>query len=1061
MYKVLSLGMAMVIVFAGSVLSADKNNGKEIISTQKVKTFYSIDDERYVYSYAWNKSAKPDGPGPADGSTRADGKPWTFNWCSRRDPGFVISGDLPRVALARRYKMPSTLPPIISLGDLRIRCTSGGKSYLLDEADEIQTIFHPWGTEHKVKINTPAPLTFNIRTTLVENRCMAVQVRTSAESNTPVDAEIELIYGGVSDKGNSQQATTYITPSPKDAEKNTLTPITGGVIIGSPGIPSTVTAIADSADEVTIASPDSGDVTGNRAVFKYKLRLANNASTIRFLAFENESADQAGFTFNNFDKYHNDSVDYYSRLLAPFEISTPDPVLNAGFYTALVNFDYVYQSPAWLEGVHCWSAPLIDNYPISAAVSLGQLDRARDALMFFADTEVGPCPMRLADGSPSISGSFGFEEGIPYYIEQLHRYWQATGDDTTVDRMWDSLVKNFEKYWTVRDPEGNMLLNYHESSNCFLYQADHLSLPGDSSSPSIIMTDCLEKMADMAESRNDKESAAKWRHRAEYMRSELIRRLWSPEQGKFIAAIDYQGFPMQANYYTDFVFPELYSKLPSEYSWISLKTLDRTLWVGDHLMRVGNLKPSLFGNDNVMPVQMSEAAEAYCEAGRSDEGYRLLHGTALGASIYTDSPGSFPERMSDTGLGLSDYVFGNPTAAFIRGTTAGLFGIERVSADRPMSWHPAIPDSWKSASIRLDDISVSVTGVHGDRTYSISLPHTQNLDFRIPLHGHHTIKVLNADGASVPYAVTGHPSGGFLHIQGTGADKYTFQVVSEKPDASWNIPAGLRAGRKINIKLPQAGLSITDPQKVFADFRIEGDMLTGRLAKEEGLRTFFLNERDGQSIIPVDLDLGTSRIQKVKLSPAAGKREHLALDGLFNSDAIMSRNMWRFSPVTLDMTKAVTDGDKLAVGDFTFKVRPSGMNIIITEVGLLDSYTNALKLSDKPHSVRMNVGKAVKGIELLMASEWRVRLTGMQVGQITLHYADGSDQFVPLVNGQNAGSINGRYQDGVVHKELEWLKNIYALPIAADPTRMLEYIEVSVRVPDGSTGILAGNLVRE
>lgn len=149
---------------------------------------------------------------------------------------------------------------------------------------------------------------------------------------------------------------------------------------------------------------------------------------------------------------------------------------------------------------------------MSAAVLLNQLDRAKKALLYFADNPEGPCPGRKSDGSLMIEGNFGFEEGIPYYIQQLYRYWIATGDGATMNTVWDSLVKNFEKYWTIRDPDSNWLLNYHESSNAFLYQADHLSLPGDASSPSIIMTDCLEKMADMADAHGDAASAQKWRY---------------------------------------------------------------------------------------------------------------------------------------------------------------------------------------------------------------------------------------------------------------------------------------------------------------------------------------------------------------------------------------------------------------------------------------------------------------------------------------------------------------------------------------------------------------------
>lgn len=1038
---------------------ADVGKSKIKSSHTDRNTYYKITDEKYGYSYSWSRSDKVSGPAQADGSTRADGKPWAFNWCCRRDPGFIVSGDLPRVAFCRRYKLPTLTPPIISFGDLRIRCTVGGKSYLLDEADNVNTIFYPWGTEHKVRINSGSPITISLRTSLVENRGMAVLVTLSNESKEAVDADIELIYGGMADKGNAQQITTYFVASPSDSEKNVLASIPGGVSISSPGITSSVMAIADPANRVVISPAGSDDVTSNRAVFSYKVHLSDEPGTIRFLAYEVENDKQDKLILTDFEKYHTETAAYYEDLLAPFEMKTPDPILDAGFYSALVNLDYDYESPAWLEGVHCWSGHLCNNFQISAAILLNQIDRARRALVYFADNPEGPCPGRNSDGSLMIGGTFNYEEGVPYYILQLHRYWIATGDDATVNQVWDSLVKSFEKYWVVRDPDANGLLNYHESCNAFLYQADHLSLPGDSSSPSLIMTDCLERMADMAKFRNDAKSAQKWRRRAEYMRSELIRRLWSKEHGKFVGCIDTQGFVMEANYYTDFVFPQLYSSLPPAYSWISLKTLDRTLWVGDSLMRVGDLKPSLFGNDNVMPVQMAEAAEAYCKAGRTDEGYRLLQRTAFSATTYTDSPGSLPERMSDTGLGLSDYVFGNPIGSFIRGLISGLFGIERVSKDGTAYWHPAFPDAWTSASLKLDNISVSISGIHGDRTYTINLPSKQSLDFRIPLHNHRIVKVLNADGSNIPYEILAHPGGGFLTITGKGRSRYEFHIISKKNVVTSEMRVKAKSGGKINMELPSSGMSVIDPQNAFADFRIDGNILSGQLNKVQAKQIFLIENSAEKYTIPIELDFGAAKSTWIKEPMIAGKREQMPLEKLFNSDTIQSRNMWRLSPVNFDMTKVVKDTDQLKIDDYIFRIKPSGKNICLVEVGDLHPYTNALRLSENPDSIRIPIGKSVKGIEFLMAAEWKVRLTRMKVGMIALHYADGSEQTVPLVNGWNTSSFNGRHSDGVTHYEMEWLKNMYVLPIKADSVRRLEYVEISVYVPDGSVGIFGMNAV--
>ena len=73
---------------------------------------------------------------------------------------------------------------------------------------------------------------------------------------------------------------------------------------------------------------------------------------------------------------------------------------------------------------------------------------------------------------------------------------------------------------------GDLLLNWHMSSNAFLYQSDHLSLPGAAASPSLMAIGMLSWMADLAEAVGEPEPARPWRRRADYMRREVVRRLW-------------------------------------------------------------------------------------------------------------------------------------------------------------------------------------------------------------------------------------------------------------------------------------------------------------------------------------------------------------------------------------------------------------------------------------------------------------------------------------------------------------------------------------------------------
>lgn len=1064
---------------------------------------YTIVDERYGFELIWrqrqsNSWAQEVLIETSQGEDRPPSGPWTFNWAVRRNPYFLVSGDQPRFALARTFPTrvllppkPADLlnPPIAKLGDLRIRVTADGRSYWLDEIDKIKARFYPWGTLHHGSLRPDVPLDFDVLATMVENRGMAVQINVNGDSARPLKIKLELVYGGLDFK-DPQVPVPYFGVDPNEQRDDNITLKESGGTLSDPKIPVQISVISDPRGgvEVQTPTPGGGNETHNHLVFRHQFIANQTKHTFRLLVFQSDASKSQDLRIERFDEYVRQTQEYYAKLLEPLEIHTPDKVLNAGFYAAAVNLDYTYQPPAWLEGIHKWNSYIVNNYQISAAVLLGQLERARHALLFFADRPGGPGQSLNADGSVFDDiVNLKFEGGLHYYILQLYQYWLATGDTDTLDRVWKPTTENLERMMKLRDPEGNLLLNWHRGANMFLYQADHLSLPGDAFSPTIMTADSLEKMAEMGEARGEYTRATAWRRRAAYMRSEVVRRLWLPREGKFAAAIDTQGLVLQANYYTDFVFPQLYSKLPAEYSWISLKTLDRTLWVGDDLMRVGNYLPPLFGNNNVMPVQMAEAAEAYFQAGRANEGARLLHGTARGATTHTDSPGSFPERMSDTGHGQPDYLFGNPAGAYVRAVVSGLFGLVRVTPTRPLLWRPSIPGNWDSASLRLGDISMSITGRHGDRRYSLTLEKPQSLHAYVPLWGDRVERVLNATGHPAPFQVIAHPGGGFLQIRFEPATRHEFQVTTKAVRINWEIPRQVKPKLEITWPLPSPGISVSDPQGVFDKFRIEGSLLTGHLGHSEGPKTFFLWDRKNNAVVPVDLHFDSPPEKSRGPLVLSGKREHLTLDARFNSDSIMTRNFWRHAPVKIELANHVTlRGTKglLKVGEYVFQVQPTGKNMILLDVGEEHPYTHELSLSNEPGTVTtveqpyilpggddwlaashpnviLGVGKKVRGIEFLVAAEMDVRLTGLEVGSIQLRYVDGAIQKEALIVGRNVDCLTKPFATDVASCKLSSRTHLSAFAFAVDQTRALESIEISLFATDASLGILAANAVTE
>jgi len=996
---------------------------------------YRIVDEKSVYQATWQGVPYEVFPTPENQNIVAQcvnqgfdlwrSGPWTFNWAVRRSPCSLISGDLPRMVLVETERSDTPNPPFIRMGDIRIRLTVGGDSFWLDERGRITTTYYPWGTVHHVEPEPDLPLVITVTAALARNSGMAVRVDVEGLDKKPVSGTIGIYYGGLDINGTQYwqeyvrvHSQGYPAHVPRMVTEQDTVTIEGDVVtLSNPQVPLGAAATALPVGKLERVAPKEWEKMNavpreedlkkrrvdevrdeHRVVFSFDFDTKTPVEPVRFLAWK-VADGTAPLAIERFDDYLAEARQYYAGLLDTVEIDTPDTHLNTAFNAAVVNMDYVYEAPAWFEGVHEWNGYFSDNYQISAAMALGQLDRAREALLYFGEHPNGPGGVFAADASGE-----GID-GVTYYILQLYRYWKATGDDDTLRRVWSNTCRNFEQLLRVRDPDGDMLLNWHAGCNVFLYQADHLSLPGAAASPSIFATGMLDWMAEMAGElascgavpSSDPEAlrakARQWRRRSAYMRREIVRRLWLQDEGRFTSAIDSQGLVQCAAYYTDFVFPILYSQLPREYALKSLEALDRTLWIGDHLLRTGNYKPDYFGNNAVHPTAMCEGAEAYFKAGRADRGWALLHGTALSATVLTDSPGAFPEYCTTTGYGLPDWLFGNDIGTYIRAVVGGLFGFERTAPGRTLSWSPCFPARWERARLRLGDIVMSAEGRAGHRRYELRLPAPQPVCCKLPLFGHRIDSVVDARGNPIPY----ESDGIFLTL---------------------HLPAGTQ--HTINIR----STAVAEPEPAAA-------------APEEPAY-------EPPAIVP-------------------GRRRPVDLTRWFNADQLESVN--HGAPCKFDFSNDIDDRGVFAIGDTEFHVRPTGENMVKIEVGFLTRNVDALSPTTAPDALTIPVGDVVKGVEFLLASECRCRLTHMTVGGITLRYADGTETVEPLIVGRNvdcsqfpfAQSLHRRTLTCDIVSQFPISPGAFALP--ADPTRPLASVEIRIIAADASIGLLGMNLI--
>ena len=796
-----------------------------------------------------------------------------FNHAVRRGNTIIATGDVSTFAMLRTLSLDQLNLPsealhdmslsqldaaILRLGDVRMRIAFNGKEEWLDEAASVHTVFNNGNTQYTIQSATFTGLKFKITVSQASDWGMTAKVVVLNKMTIPASLQITFNYGR-SDIINRTFSADYFKLTDR-VKENELFIHDSIAVLHQKG-----QVFRTAATTWPAVHPQNIDTTAN---FNLSMNVAAHKSdSVYFIAAQSDN-EKVLFTHLNSVRDPElllfESHKYYTDMLAPYNISTPSQILDAGFRTAIVNLDCVHNNgKAWFEGIHWWPAYWTNNYQISAAISLNQMDKARSAFRFLNTKERGLCTVVSSNGQPADSVT---EDGIPYYIYELSQYIDCTRDTALLNELWPALSRGIDEVWKVRDDNNNSLLNWHMGCNAFLYQADHLQLPGDAASPSLIMAAMLEKAAWMAEIIGKTSNARKWRERSEKMYKLLLPMLWNKESGVLYSHLDQQNIAHLGHYYTDMIFPSLYTRLPEIVGWQSLDYLKQSLCFESRtginhdpvlLMRVGDLKPTIFGNDNVMPVQMAEASRAFFKTGDNSTGFRLLESVALAGTVHTEAPGNFPERMNDCGKGEANYLFGNPIGSFIHGVVNGLFGLAQINNGRTLEWSPAFPDTWNKAQLTLPYVRASYSSKMKDEVtavYTAGHDKQRGLLFSTLLRPC-KVQSVQVNGKAVAYQLT--PALNKIKIQLTadGALSHEIKIVYRLQNGKKTEDKEIEQGMKTSWVFPSAIVDIQDPQGLLKNTKVSGTRLDAAVSENTGHHQFFVKLKNPEVIAPVTLTI--------------------------------------------------------------------------------------------------------------------------------------------------------------------------------------------------------------
>jgi hypothetical protein len=934
-----------------------------------------------------------------------------FNRGLRRHPTLIATGDLPRFALLRTRPEAKMDPSFIKLGDGRIRLSvDGGQPFWLDEAEGIRTTFLPHATEQRLPLPGPAGLACVLTVAHAANWGLVARLVIHNGSAVGRKVDVELVFGGLSVHGRTFSAA-YFNPAQADQEapQTSIQDHDGVAVMTREAFPETVAA--------ALLPRGAWSAANGRAAFRHACEVAPGAEAGCGLVAgwgEDAAATLARVRAAEPEALLREAEAHAQALLDAAVIRTPDAVLDAAFACAVLELDRVWYDPAWLEGGHWWSAPWCNDFQILAALNLGQYARVRRTLEYCDSTDIGPCPNLMANGHPdpglaSERWGGGRLDGLPYYARQFLDYLAATDDEELARRILPRLHKSLEHLWATCDADGDGLLHWKKGCNCFLYQADHLALPGHAASPSLMLAGVLDGLAVWAERVGEQATATAWRARAELIRENLVKKLWDEQDGAFYSHLDNQGIAHRARFYTDLVFPTLYSGLPEDYGRRSLEYLDRRLRVNVPapetgaalaLMRVGELKPNIFGNDNCMPAQMAEAARAYAALGRSADAHALLHGVALGSTLFTESPGSFPERLGHDGKGEPNYMFGNPIGSYLSGIVDGLFGLRLIEGGRALQVAPALPADWPEAAITVPYGRLTCrAGAEADgvRVVRLEVTHASVRAARfapwLPLK---RVLVVSLNGVAVE---------------------------------DWKLKSGVGAWA-VCVDAPPAA-------------RHE---LLIRFAPETPPATEVVMSATAQEPVPPAV-----------VPAVRGALRHLELSAAFNAGHLSATSRWaNRSPRDFKELRA---NGKVETGLGPFRVATGETCLAFAEFGVCDPISGKIKRSAHPATVTVPVGARIEALNLLYATELASRLTGSQAGRLELRYATGAAVVIPLVVGVQLDTLFSHFASATVPVPtgVDW-GCANAWRVLCDPRRELVSAIVQIEVADVQFGLLAASI---
>ncbi|MGN1228303.1 MAG: DUF4450 domain-containing protein [Prevotella sp.] len=429
-------------------------------------------------------------------------------------------------------------------------------------------------------------------------------------------------------------------------------------------------------------------------------------------------------------------------LMSRVEINTPDPLFNTLGSVLMAAADGLWDGETWQHGCIGWRMPLAGWRGCYVGDAVGWTDRSYRHFQAYARSQVKDVPATLPhprqDSALNMAraekrwGTQMYSNGYicryPDRNDVMHHYdmnlnyidgllWHLSydADESKLREFWPVLKSHLE--WEKRnfDPDGDHLYDAY----CCIWASDALYYNGGA----VTHSSAYNYRGNLLAARIAEligEDGSKYREEAESILKAMNNRLWMKDSGHWAEYQDLMGMKRlhkSAALWTIYTPIDCGACSP-EQAYLATRYVDRDIphipiVVNDedtigYTLSTTDWMPYAWSTNNVAHEEVANMALAYLQAGRNDEGFRLLKSDLTDEMLLGKSPGNFGQiSFYDRERNEAYRDFGDNVGITSRAIINGLFGITPDALNGRCIIKQAFPEEWHEASIRTPYLSYS------------------------------------------------------------------------------------------------------------------------------------------------------------------------------------------------------------------------------------------------------------------------------------------------------------------------------------------------------------------